>query len=250
MSWMLLRLWWRKIGNRHKTVRKSTPGNLNSCQGFFKVKDLSWTKLKFKDFQAFPAIRHNAVFLKDDITLPVFGGSIIFNNIVYNDIFSPGRNLHLSINIEGINLAEASDTFNIPRFEGNLSGSISRASFKENRFRTDGEILLDVFDGKIKMKDLSIDNVFSPIASLRISLEIDEINLGKLTGTFDFGHVSGILRGYIQGLVIVNGQAESFKMAIEKRDKTKDQCRGAQKDIHSWNRILCFHSGHRYLSVF
>ncbi len=183
--------------------------------GLLRIDRLSWAGLQFKDLRAFPAVRQNALVFKEDIMLPVFGGSIAFRNITWRDILSPERELSLSVNIKDIDLRRAGAVFDMPEFEGTLSGSVPGVSFRENRLLTDGEIIIDVFNGRIKATGLSVDNVFSPITSIRVSLELDEIDLEKLTGTLDFGHVSGILHGYIRDLVIVNGQAESFTASIE-----------------------------------
>lgn len=62
---------------------------------------------------------------------------------------------------------------------------------------------------------ISISNVFSPIASLKLSIVIKDIDLSKVTETFEFGHISGILEGFIKDLTITNGQAESFTVHIQ-----------------------------------
>jgi hypothetical protein len=67
----------------------------------------------------------------------------------------------------------------------------------------------------MRVSDISIDNVFTPVASLKSVVEFKDIDLGKLTGTFEFGHISGILEGSVKDLVIVNGQPESFEARIE-----------------------------------
>ncbi|NOZ69226.1 MAG: hypothetical protein GXP46_08305 [Deferribacteres bacterium] len=183
--------------------------------GFLGIDDLSLAGVQLRNLRAFPAVRRNTLLFREDIRLPLFGGSIAFRNITCRDILSPERELSLSVDIKDIDLSRAGAVFDMPAFEGTMSGSIPKVSFMGNRLLTEGEIVIDVFNGRIKATGLSVDNVFSPIPSLRVSLELEEIDLEKLTGTLDFGHVSGILHGYIRDLVIVNGQAESFTASIE-----------------------------------
>lgn len=183
--------------------------------GLLKIADLSWKAVRSADLEITPAIHENAFIIRDDVNLPLFDGSITLQKIAYNDLLSPDRTLGLSIDIKGIDLSQLTASLNIPRFMGSLSGTIPMVSFTENRLLTKGQISLKLFDGDIRINDFSIDNVTGPIASIKSSIEMHDINLEKLTGTFDFGHISGILEGKIDELVIANGQAQSFRTSIE-----------------------------------
>jgi hypothetical protein len=103
----------------------------------------------------------------------------------------------------------------MPGFSGSVNGTIPSASFTENRLVTEGEIILELFDGTIRVSGFSADNLFSPRASVRSSIALDGINLGMLTRTFEFGNISGIMKGELKDLVIVNGQAQRFKGYLE-----------------------------------
>ncbi len=187
--------------------------------GSLKVQDISWEDLHFKDLEAFPAIWGNAVVFKEDILIPIFGGNIKLKNIIYKDIFNPQRKLTMSIDINGIDLDEVSEALKISRFSGSLSGVIPEASLVGSRLITEGEIVMALFGGEMRVSNLSINNIFSSISSLKASIGIKGIDLGKLTNTFEFGHISGIMQGYINNLVITKGQAESFDALIETVDR-------------------------------
>ena len=178
--------------------------------GSVRVQDVSWGGITLNDMEFFPAVRQNALVLKEDMSIRVFGGDIVLSDISYRDLLSPERGLRLAVNIRNISLAEASAALEIPEFSGTLTGSIPSAVFSKGRLSTDGEVVLELFDGRVRISDLSVDNVLSPVASIQSGIEIEDINLGKLTGTFDFGHISGVISGHIKDLVIVNGQAQSF----------------------------------------
>jgi hypothetical protein len=87
--------------------------------------------------------------------------------------------------------------------------------FYKGSLVTEGKILLKLFGGEMVVNNISISDALSPIASLTSSIEIREIDLSKLTETFEFGHISGVLGGYVKDLTITNGQAESFIAHIE-----------------------------------
>ena len=183
--------------------------------GSLKTREIKWGNVQIEALKAFPAIRHNAVIFKEDIVIPVFGGDIRLKDIRLDNILSQERSLLMSVHINSIDLDKVSRTLNTPSLSGSLSGSIPKAGITANSLVTEGEITLELFGGKIRAGDLSINNIFSSVPSLQTSISIEWIDLGELTSTFEFGHISGKLQGHVRNLVISNGQAESFESYIE-----------------------------------
>jgi hypothetical protein len=183
--------------------------------GSLRVRSVAWGAIRFKELEVFPALWQNAVFFREDITLPVLGGSMRIKDLRYKDIIGPGRALFLSMDIDGIDLAELSVALGMPRFAGSFSGTIPKVNLAGTSLLTEGEVKLKLFGGEMNVSEISISDIFSPVAALTSDIEFKEIDLSKLTGTFEFGHISGILQGSVKGLVIANGQPESFQAHIE-----------------------------------
>jgi hypothetical protein len=183
--------------------------------GYFRIQNISWGALKLNQIELFPALWQNDFVFREDIVVPVFGGNVRLKDVYYKDILGPGRALILRIDIDGIDLAELSVALGMPGFTGSFSGTIPKVSFVGTNLLTEGEILLELFGGELRVSEISINNVFSPAASLNSTIEFKEIDLGKLTGTFEFGNISGVLQGYVKDLVIANGQPESFEALVE-----------------------------------
>lgn len=196
---------------------EATPSNLKEIGQFgsLKVQDISWGGLNIKNLNAYPAIQRNALLFKEDISIPVFDGEVALRGIRYDHIFSPERSLFLSIDINGVDLAKLSTALGMPQLSGNLSGSIPEARFGGSSLSTEGEIILKLFEGEMRLHNFSINNFTGKIPSIKTSVDIKEINLGGLTGAFEFGNITGIMSGYIRDLVITDGQAEQFNASIE-----------------------------------
>ncbi|MEW6714604.1 MAG: hypothetical protein AB1306_05895 [Nitrospirota bacterium] len=196
---------------------EAAPSNIKETAHFgsLRIKDISWGGLNIKDLNAYPAIQRNALLFRQDISIPVFDGEVALRNIRYDQIFSPERSLFLSIDITGVDLEKASTALAIFRLSGNLSGSIPEARFAGSSLSTDGEIILKLFEGEMRLHNFSINNFTGKIPSIKTSVDIKEINLGGLTGAFEFGNITGIMSGYIRELVITDGQAEQFDASIE-----------------------------------
>jgi hypothetical protein len=183
--------------------------------GEIRIADIRSDVLHIKDLHLFPAVVKNALVFKEDIVIPVFGGSVRLKDITYSDLLSPERELTSSISIESVDLEEVSSTLHLPGFSGNVSGIIPDARFYKGSLSADGQISMKFFDGEMIFDNMTIRNIFSPVPSLETSVEIRDINLSRLTDTFDFGHISGLLQGQVRDLVITEGQAERFEAFIE-----------------------------------
>ncbi len=183
--------------------------------GSLQINEIKWPPLQLSGFKAFPAVSGNTLVFKEEIEMPLYGGSVTLRNVSYRDILSPRRSLRLAADVDNIDLAQAGNALDMPGFVGSLKGTIPSATFTENRLLTEGEITLEIFDGTIRVSGFAADNVFSPIASMRSDIALDGINLDALTRTFEFGHISGIIKGEVKELVIVNGQAQRFKGYLE-----------------------------------
>lgn len=194
---------------------EALPARVMNRFGSLTISEIKWPPLQLSGFKAFPAIGSNTLVFKEDIRMPLYSGSVTLRNVSYRDILSPRRKLRLAADVDGIDLEQVGKALDIPGFSGSVKGTIPSASFAENILLTEGEIVLELFDGTIKISGFSADNVFSPIASVRSDIELDGINLGALTRAFEFSHISGIMRGELNDLVIVNGQAQRFKGYLE-----------------------------------
>ena len=192
--------------------------------GSLKINDISWGGLNIKNLNVYPVINRNSLIFKEDISIPVFGGEVALRGVTYNDLFRPERRLSLSIDVDGIDLEKLSAALAMPRLSGNLSGSIHEARFAGSTLSTDGEIILKLFEGEVRLHNFSINNFPGKTPSIKTSVDIKRINLGGLTSAFEFGNITGIINGYINDLVITDGQAEQFDASIESiREKRTQQ---------------------------
>ncbi len=204
------------------------------------VKSVSKDDFHISELKAFPAVWQNSLVFKEDISVPVFGGKVRFENVSYSQLFSPKRKLALSVYLDNISLDQLSSVLKLPEFSGTLTGVIPKASLAGSSFNTDGTITMELFGGTMDMSGLAINNVFGPVPSIKASIEIREIDLGKLTDTFEFGHISGILQGHVKDLVIAQGQAQGFDARIETVKR-----RGIDQEIsvEALNKISILGSG-------
>lgn len=183
--------------------------------GSVTIGHLSWLEQDIDGLAFTPVFSENALAFENNITVPLFGGSIILKDISYKDFLNPKRKLHLSIDLVSLDLSQLSDALEMPVFRGGMSGTIPEVRLSGSSLVTEGEVVMNLFGGEMRVKEISISDVFSPVAALKSTIEIREIDLGRLTDKFDFGHISGVLQGYVRDLVVTRGQPESFEAQLE-----------------------------------
>ncbi|MFQ5427953.1 MAG: hypothetical protein ACE5EZ_03130 [Thermodesulfobacteriota bacterium] len=197
--------------------------------GSLSIEDLTLGPLKISGFRARPAIGGNALVFADALEIPLFGGDLTLSDVVFADLLSPGRALGLQMSVSAVGLGEAGAALGLPPFEGTLSGEIPGIRLTGNHLSTEGEMRLSLFGGLVVIKEMSMENVFSPVTALKSSIDILDIDLGALTSAFEFGKITGVLQGRVKDLVIVQGQPESFfadirtvkKRGVSQRISTK-----------------------------
>lgn len=183
--------------------------------GSLEIREISKRELSIRDINAALSLWQNTIMFQDDVVLPLFGGYIRIEDIMYRDLLKPERALTISVTLEDIDLEELGTTLILPRFSGNLSGRIPDVRLAGGSLRTNGAITMNLFDGMVTIDNFSVHNIFGPVPSFSASAEIQDINLGRLTETIEFGHISGVIGGYVRDIVIVKGQPERFNASIE-----------------------------------
>lgn len=221
------------------TYPKASLGKEDMKFGSLGIKGITARNLTFENIEAFPSAWQNEIIFKKDITLPVFGGSVSLRDLHFRDILSPERSLLLVIDLRDIDLANASSAFNLPEFEGSVSGTIP-VNVAGSRLSSEGNIVLKLFGGEMIVSDLSVDNIFSPAASFKSSIRFRELNLGELTKTLEFGHVSGVINGEVKNLVIANRQAQRFDAFME---SVKRKGIGQRINVEAIKKISILSSG-------
>ncbi len=160
-------------------------------------------------------VRKESISFSRPIRVEMMGGEVVIDGIEIRRPMGPDRLLHASINMKGLDLTLLSKNFDMPVFEGELTATVPDIVFTGKSIYTDGEVIVRAFDGTIRIENLALHNIASPAMSLEADVTVDDINLSMLTKTFDTGHISGILRGYVKDLVVVNGQPQQFRAAFE-----------------------------------
>lgn len=155
--------------------------------------------------------RDGALHLRDDVTVPVLGGSLRLDSLILRPpTGAESMRMQFGLTLDKLDIGQLAKTLGWPAFQGVLSGTIPTARYADERLDFDGGLTLQLFDGEVRASALSMERPFGVAPSLSADLVLDNLDLQALTGVFDFGSITGRLDGRIDHLRLVNWTATAF----------------------------------------
>jgi len=150
------------------------------------------------------------------------------------------KQFSFSAQAKRLQLEEVTEALSWHRFSGTLTGSIPNVRSTANLLQTQGDIQAEVFGGRARISRFEIENPFSSLASIKLDAGLDGIQLEQLSKTFEFGRISGILEGSIDGLVLIDGEPSEFRADLHSVERSGVEQRISVEAI---NKITVLSSG-------
>jgi len=145
--------------------------------------------------------------------------------------------LSLGGEIEPVSLAKLSVALGWPEMAGSVSGVLPAARYRNGRITLDGTLGINVFDGQIKLEHLQIENLFSLVPRFSADLTVDQLDLGMLTNTFEFGAITGRTSGYINQLQMESWQPVAFDSWFQTPAKDPGPHKISQRALNSLSSV-------------
>jgi hypothetical protein len=152
--------------------------------------------------------------LQQALNVPVLDGTLRVKQFDWRPAAAKGQRLQTSLVLTGVDMAAFSRTLGWPAFSGTLAGAVPSLRWVDDRFELAGGLSLNVFDGFVDVTHLSLQQPFgdAPVMSGDVSLR--QLDLGALTGVFDFGSISGRLNGSVDDLRLADWTPVAFKARL------------------------------------
>ncbi len=138
-----------------------------------------------------------------EITLPILDGAFKLSDISAARI-NNNWYWHLGASLSPVSMPDASRAFKLPIMQGKASAKIPLVTYSGGILTTDGEMVLNVFDGTATVTQLTMINPLGETPRLSADMNLRNLDLGELTRTFKFGAIEGKLDGDVQDLEMVN----------------------------------------------
>ena len=170
--------------------------------------------------------------LQEPLALDVLGGRLILQRLklVLPKAASGEPDIRLQARLEQVDMKLLTAALGWPSFAGKISGEIPGVQLDDGILDVDGEIRVQVFDGRITLHNLRVERPFGVLPSLAADVEVESLDLDELTQTFSFGRISGRLDGYVRDLRMLDWKPVAFDAWLgtpERQEGTNDISRQA-----------------------
>lgn len=144
-----------------------------------------------------------------NIDLPILDGGLSLKDVsaVWLD---QEWHWHLRANILPISMADLSRALELPTMQGKVAATIPLVTYSGGLLVTDGDMVFNLFDGTISLKNLAMQTPLGITPRLTGNVEMRNLDLGTLTRTFSFGAIEGKLDGDVKDLRLANWKPINF----------------------------------------
>ena len=132
--------------------------------------------------------------------LPVFDGGLHISTLNVREFGSPQMSLRFAAELQPISMPLLCRAFGWPEFSGKLEGRIPEVTLDEDMLSLGGDLEMSAFGGQIQVNGLKLKNPLGQYPLLTANITARALDLQAVTGTFEFGEITGRLDADIRGL--------------------------------------------------
>jgi hypothetical protein len=173
----------------------------------------------------------NTIRLLEKARLPFLGGAISIKRFFWLADQRQEPEVYFEGNLSNVSLEQLSEALNWTQLSGTVSGRIPGIEYRNRTLKLGGELMVKVFDGLVKVGGLSLSGLFSDLPRLAAEIEIDNLDMDRITRRFEFGGITGRISGIVKNLVMENWKPISFYAWLGTPDDDDSRHRISQKAV-------------------
>lgn len=147
--------------------------------------------------------------------LPVFDGALAVREMAVTHITSDEMSVEFEGDIEPISMPEISRAFGWPELQGQLSGRIPRIEYRDKTLTFGGDLVADVFDGRIVGSNIRLQDPLGAWPRLFADVRLSQLDLELVTRAFAVGSITGRLEGQVLGLELFAWAPIAFDAVLQ-----------------------------------
>jgi len=148
-----------------------------------------------------------------------------------------GARMRLGMALDGLDLGKLSQRLGWPPFTGNMGGLLPDAQYADNRLSLNGGITMRMFDGEVRIDDLTMERPFGVAPMLGANIAYDNLDLQPLTAAFGFGEITGRLDGTVRNLRLIDWTPAQFDADFHSRPGYKGRQRISQRAVQDLSNV-------------
>ena len=123
------------------------------------------------------------------------------------------------VRVDGINLEQLTRELSLTPLQGEMTADFGTVEYRNRRLQSDGDMRINIFAGEVFICNLSTTDIFSSYRSFAADIDLNGINLGQMTRTFEFGEINGTIDGYIHNMRLFGSTPSAFVAEISTREQ-------------------------------
>lgn len=148
--------------------------------------------------------------LRAPVSVGLFGGAFQLGRFAWRPDGGRSQRLSAAFAVTDIDMAQLSKALGWPAFGGKIGGAVPDLSYHSGDLVFGGGLSLNVFGGSVSVTNVGMQHLFGSKPELAADIDISQLDLGQVTGVFDFGQITGKLDGSIHGLKLVDWKPIAF----------------------------------------
>lgn len=156
------------------------------------------------------AVRGDRVALGDRLRMPLFDGTVGLDSLALSGLLGDEPALEADVSVVDLDLRAATEALGLFPLEGRVDARFPRVRLSDGRLETDVEGVAAVFGGRVEITEVEASELFGSFPRLELSARFEEIQLGQVTRTLEFGEITGIVEGEVSDLELVGGTPVRF----------------------------------------
>jgi len=165
--------------------------------------------------------------------IPLIDGAVAIERLRAHNVGEADMAFTFDAEVEPLSVRELCRAFGWPEFGGRLAGKISRLRMREGVVTLGTNLEAEVFDGRIRLRDLRLEDPLGNWPRFLASIDIERLDLEQLTSAFSFGRITGRLSGRIDGLSLFNWTPVAFDAHLETPPDDRSRHRISQRAVEN-----------------
>jgi hypothetical protein len=150
------------------------------------------------------------------LTVPVLDGALTLENFSASrkEGWPQGWQWQFSGGLSPISMQKLTEALGVQPMHGTLSGEIPQVTYDGSTVEVEGALLVRVFDGTVLLWNLKALDPLGPAAALMADVDMRNLDLNLLTGTFSFGNMQGRVDVAVHDLELFNWKPVKFDASL------------------------------------
>lgn len=175
--------------------------------------------------------------LVKELNLDVLGGQLLLSQLQRIEPDEGDAMWQGGVELRNIDVRKLVEVLDWPSFSGSMSGKVTQFRYENGGLVFDGDLELKVFDGKMRISNLSSERIFGVAPSLGADIEFDNLDLKQLSSAFSFGEMEGWLDGQISELRLLDWSPVAFNTIMKTDNAYPGKKRISQRAVQGLSSV-------------